>query len=149
MRREAGFTLLEVLVTLTIMAVGVALTLSLISGSLGKIRKVRTQAILIEHAQAAMEDALLNDQIVGATVLNGDFEDGTRFTVTISEVEMPPPNTPVPIAQLGAMRPPIVLSYVVDVMALDSTKTDIQLQTLKLVNPPIVGQLSGPMREPR
>jgi len=148
-KREAGFTLLEVLVALTIMAVGVALTLSLISGSLGKIRKVRTQAILIEHAQAAMEDVLLNDQIVGATVLNGDFEDGTRFTVTVSEVEMPPPNTPLPIAQLGAMRPPIVLSYVVDVMAPESTRTDFQLQTLKLVNPPLLGQSSSPLREPR
>ena len=47
MKRESGFTLLEVLMTLTIMAVGVTLILSLVSGSLGNIRKVRGSTRLI------------------------------------------------------------------------------------------------------
>ncbi|MBZ5498539.1 MAG: type II secretion system GspH family protein [Acidobacteriia bacterium] len=136
MKRESGFTLLEVLVALTIMAVGVALTLSLISGSLGNIRKVRAHTRLIDHAQAVMETALLDDRIQGATTLHGDFEDGTRWSVVVSEVEMPAPQTALPLNTQLQMLTPIMLSYVVDVMEPNSPKPDFQLQTLKLISPP-------------
>jgi prepilin-type N-terminal cleavage/methylation domain-containing protein len=82
-KRESGFTLLEVLVTMTVLAVGAALTLSLISGALGNIRKTRVHTRAIEHAQTVMELALLDDSIRGATTLAGDFDDGTRWTVAI------------------------------------------------------------------
>ncbi|MGA2261882.1 MAG: type II secretion system protein [Acidobacteriota bacterium] len=134
MKRESGFTLLEVLVALTVLAVGVALTLSLISGSLGHIRKVRGQSRLIEHAQAVMELALLDDSINGAATLNGDFEDGTRWSVQISEVEMPPLPSAPPNSELNQMVMPKALSYVVDVTGPNSPKPDFELQTLKLVN---------------
>ncbi|MBP1602064.1 MAG: hypothetical protein H6Q06_2215, partial [Acidobacteria bacterium] len=52
---EGGFTLLEVLVTLAILAVGVTLTLSLISGALANIRKVQIRARTIQHAETVME----------------------------------------------------------------------------------------------
>jgi prepilin-type N-terminal cleavage/methylation domain-containing protein len=139
-KRESGFTLLEVLVALTIMAVGVALTLSLISGSLDHIRKVRGTSRLVEHAQAVMELALLDDSIFGAASLKGDFEDGTRWSVEISEVEMPAPPTALPMSQNSQALMPKLLSYVVDVMSPNSVRPDFQLQTLKMVSPlPVVG----------
>ncbi len=133
MKREAGFTLLEVLVALTILAVGVSLTLSLISGSLGSIRKVRMHTLAIEHAQAVMELALLDDSIKAATTLRGDFEDGTRWAVVINEVEMPLPETVMTGTQTAQM-PIKVLSYDVEVMAPNSATPDFQLRTLKVVS---------------
>jgi prepilin-type N-terminal cleavage/methylation domain-containing protein len=136
-KRESGFTLLEVLVALTVLAVGVALTLSLISGSLGNIRKVREHARAVEHAQTVMESTLLDDSIKGATTLNGYFEDGTRWSVVVSEVAMPAPPTALssmlpnqPLPTL--LTPPKVLSYVVEIMEPTSRAPDCRLQTLKL-----------------
>lgn len=145
MRRESGFTLLEVLVALTVLAIGVALTLSLISGALGNIRKVRAHTGAMEHAQNVMEATLLDDSIRDATTLQGDFEDGSRWTVAITEVEMPVPANTLPFLQLnqpgsnqGAvslMSPPKVFSYQVQVFEPNSRIVVAQLQTLKLVNP--------------
>ncbi len=154
MKREAGFTLLEVLVALTVLAVGVALTLSLVTGALGNIRRVRAHATALDHAQNVMELTLLDDSIRGATALHGDFDDGSRWTVDVTEVEMPaPPNASALMmpnqagSNLGAvspMAPPKVLSYLVQVMEPNSQKPDAQLQTLKLVNPnPLPGGQLG------
>ncbi len=135
MKRDSGFTLLEVLMALTVMAVGVTLILSLISGSLSNIRKVRGNAHLIEHAQAVMELALLDDSIQAATSMRGDFEDGTRWSVEVSEVEMPAPPSAVPMSQQIQLLMPKMFSYVVVVMGPNSNKADFQLQTLKMVTP--------------
>jgi prepilin-type N-terminal cleavage/methylation domain-containing protein len=143
---ESGFTLLEVLVALTIMAVGVSLALSLIFGSLGNIRKVRMRAHLIDQAKSVMELVLLDDEIQGATTRNGDFEDGTRWTVAVTEVEMPAPQNALPIAPQSQLAPPLVLSYDVQVMAPDATKPDFELKTMKLVNPPT--SIPGAIRVP-
>ncbi len=150
MKREAGFTLLEVLIAITVLAIGVALTLSLVSGALGNIRRVRAHTVAMEHAQNVMELTLLDDSIRGATTLHGDFEDGSRWTLVVTEVEMPlPPGAPQfllanqPGSNMGAvspMAPPKVLSYAVQVMEPNSQTPDAQLQTLKLVNPnPVPG----------
>ena len=136
MKRESGFTLLEVLMALTIMAVGVTLVLSLVSGSLSNIRKVRVNARLIEHAQAVMELALLDDTIQGATSKQGDFEDGTRWSVEVSEMEMPAPPSAMPMSQQIQLSMPKMLSYLVVVMGPNSNKADYHLQTLKMINPP-------------
>lgn len=135
MKRASGFTLLEVLMTLTIMAVAVTLILSLISGSLSNIRKVRGSTRLIEHAQAVMELALLDESVQAATSMHGDFEDGTRWSVEISEVEMPPPPSAVPPSQQVQSLMPKMFSYVVVVMGPNSSRSDFQLQTLKMISP--------------
>lgn len=133
MKRAAGFTLLEVLVTLTVLAVGTALTLSLISGALGNIRRVRIGTRAIEHAQTVMELALLDDSIKGATTLTGDFEDGTRWAVVISEAEIPLGATVLTGVQ-ATQLPFKVLSYVADITEPNSATPSFQLQTMKLIN---------------
>jgi len=136
-KRESGFTLLEVLVTLTILAVGVALTLSLVSASLGNIRKVRLRARAIEHARQVMELALVDDTITGPATLGGDYEDGTRWSVAIGEVEMPMPATVMQNVQASQL-PFKVLSYAVEVTEPNATQPVFQLQTLKLISVPII-----------
>ncbi len=132
--RESGFTLLEVLVALAILGVGVSLTLSLISGTLANIRKVQLRTRTIQHAQAVLELALLDDNIRKPTRFTGDFEDGTRWQVQVDEYQVPEEQT----VKLFA--------YTVDVISPDSRAADFRLQTLKIVN---VQQPEGPSRMPR
>jgi|WetSurMetagenome_2_1015567.scaffolds.fasta_scaffold32843_2 prepilin-type N-terminal cleavage/methylation domain-containing protein len=140
-RSQTGFTLLEVLVALAVLGIGVALTLSLISGSLRNIRKVQVSTRSIQHAETVLEMALLDDSIKKPTSLRGDFEDGTRWTVEIDEY-LPPdsaPNATRLSDQLLGDRQQSALavrlfSYTVDVMAPTSQAPDFTLQTLKLVN---------------
>ncbi len=132
-RNECGFTLLEVLITLAILGVGTALTLSLISGALGNIRKVQQRIRNMNHAETVMELTLLDDSIQGPRVLTGDFEDGTRWTVTVNDYEMPR-NQLLPLSTTPAQELPIkMLSYSVEVFGPESRTPDLRLHTLKLV----------------
>ncbi len=143
--RESGFTLLEVLVALAILAVGVALTLSLISGTLANIRKVQVRTRTIQHAETVLELALLDDNIRRPTRFTGDFEDGTRWSVQVDEYQVPDEQSlsaQLPNAQKIEL-PVKLFSYTVEVMAPDSRVADFQLQTLKLIN---VQQPEGPWR---
>jgi prepilin-type N-terminal cleavage/methylation domain-containing protein len=126
-----GFTLLEVVVALTLLSVGAALTLSLISGSLGNIRKVQLRTRIVEHAQTVMEMVLLDDTIQQPTTLSGDFEDGTRWRLRIEEYLLPDP----PQQQSSTLQtmPVKLMSYTVQMFKKDFGTSDYQLQTLKLV----------------
>jgi prepilin-type N-terminal cleavage/methylation domain-containing protein len=134
-----GFTLLEVLVSLTILAIGVALVLSLISGSLGNIRKVQLKTRTVEHAEAVMELALLDDSNNEPRTFTGDFEDGTRWAVRIDDYEMPIPEDLQPRSSPQNM-PVKLLSYTVEMFNPDSRALDYRLQTLKLVKPTLEEQ---------
>jgi prepilin-type N-terminal cleavage/methylation domain-containing protein len=132
-RSAKGFTLLEVLVALTILAVGGALTLSLISGSLGNIRKVQLRTRSVEHAEAMMELALLDDSIRQPTSRSGDFEDGARWTLRVEDYA--PPNPPqMQSRDLPQNMPIKMLRYTLVMFSPDSRAPDFRLQTLKLLN---------------
>jgi prepilin-type N-terminal cleavage/methylation domain-containing protein len=139
-RSPAGFTLLEVLVTLTVLGVGVALTLTLISGSLRNVRRVQVSTRSIQHAETVLEMALLDDTIRRPTSLRGDFEDGTRWTVRIDEYVAPESaaNAPRLTDRLPGgsttSLPVRLFSYSVEVTEPESQAPDFSLQTLKLVN---------------
>lgn len=132
-KAEQGFTLLETLITLVILGVGVSLTLSLISGALTNIRKVQIRARTIQHAESVMELALLDDSVTTPTSLQGDFADGTRWTIRISEYEMPKPPQPLQV-QPQVVMPVKLFAYALEIMAPGSSTPDLRLQTLKLVN---------------
>lgn len=127
---------------LTVLAVGAALTLSLISGSLGNIRKVQMRTRTIEHAQTVMELALLDDSIQQPTTFTGDFADGTRWSVRVEEYASPDIQ---PQAQDQALQrmPVKLLHYTVEMIGPDSRAPDYRLQTLKLVSKQAEGQPGG------
>lgn len=127
-----GFTLLEVLVCLTVLAVGTALALSLISGSLGNIRKVQLKTRTVEHAEAVMELALLDDSSNDPRTYTGDFEDGTRFSVNVEDYELPDADR-LERRQLQQNVRWKLLRYTVDMFSPNSRGPDYRLQTLKLV----------------
>jgi len=131
-RASSGFTLLEVLVALVIFAAGAAVMLSLISGSLGNIRKVQLRTRTIEHAEAVMEMTLLDESIQSPTSFTGDFEDGTRWSVSVEEYI--PPDIPDPMSDGRQVKMPVkLLSYSIEMFSPDSDVSDYQLHTLKMV----------------
>lgn len=129
---EQGFTLLEVLVALTVLALGAALVLSLISGSLGNIRKVQIRARTIEHAQTVMETALLDDSIQQPTTFAGDFEDGTRWSMRVEDYELPDAQK-LQSRQLPQNLQAKLLSFTLEMFAPNSRASEYRVQTLKLV----------------
>lgn len=132
LQTSSGFTLLEVLVALTVFAVGATLMLSLISGSLGNVRKAQLRTRTIEHAEAVMELTLLDESIQGPTSFSGDFEDGTRWSVLVEEYV--PPD--IPDMQLDGRRvtmPVKLLSYSIEMFSPGSAASDYSLHTLKMV----------------
>jgi prepilin-type N-terminal cleavage/methylation domain-containing protein len=129
----SGFTLLEVLVALTVLAVGAAVSVSLLSGSLGNIRKAQLRTKIVEHASSVMETALLDDTILSPTVLTGDFEDGTSWTVSVDQYvpnvgELPAQLQSVNIQSLQYQ----LLRYTVEMVGSGSNVANYRLQTLKL-----------------
>jgi prepilin-type N-terminal cleavage/methylation domain-containing protein len=130
MRQNAGFTLLEVLVALSVLAIGATIALSLISGALGNIRKVQLRTRTIQHAETVMELSLLDDNIRQPTALRGDFEDGTRWSLVVDAVSMPRP----PALPQGIEMQQKLLSYTVEVYAPESQAPDLRLQTVKVLS---------------
>jgi prepilin-type N-terminal cleavage/methylation domain-containing protein len=140
---ESGFTLLEVLMTLAILAVGITLTLSLISGTLANIRKVQLRTRTIQHAETVMELALLDDSIRRPTAFGGDFEDGTRWTVQVGEFQMPDTRPPNPQQRELPVK---LFAFTVEVIGPDSRMPDFRLQTLKIIN---IQEPGRPVQLPR
>lgn len=131
-----GFTLLEVMVSLTVLAIGAALTLSLISGSLSNIRKVQLRTRTVEHAEAVMELTLLDDSIRRPTTLTGDFEDGTRWSVRVEDYTLPTADQLQSKLQSGIAAQNMqvkLFCYTVEMFGPDSRGPDYQLQTIKMV----------------
>jgi type II secretion system protein I len=129
LNESGGFTLLEVLVALAIFAIATAVTLSLMSGSLGNIRKVQQRARVIEHAEDVLESTLLDSAIQQPTSLSGNFDDGSRWVVRVEDyLEFEKPQT------AGVITMPVkLLSYSVEVTGPESLAPDCRLQTLKVV----------------
>jgi prepilin-type N-terminal cleavage/methylation domain-containing protein len=127
----SGFTLLEVLVALTVLAVGAAVSMSLLSGALGNIRRVQQRTKLIGHAESVMQEALLDDTILSPTTLSGDFDDGTRWTVNVEEY-VPEISEAMQSSNLPQNIQFQLLQYTVDVESSDSSVANYSLQTLKL-----------------
>jgi prepilin-type N-terminal cleavage/methylation domain-containing protein len=139
LRAASGFTLLEVLVALTVFAIGASITLSLMSGSLGKIRKAQQRTRIIEHAESVMEIALLDQSILRPTTFTGYFEDGTNWSVRVDEYT--PPDSPRTLRrQLPRDMPVQLLSYTVEMFGQDSREPEYRLHMLKLVKKVREGQ---------
>ena len=132
LRASSGFTLLEVLVALTVFAVGASIMMSLISGSLGNIRKAQLRTRTIQHAEAVMELTLLDESIQGPTSFTGDFEDGTRWSVSVEEY-VPSDISDMQLGGRQVTLPVKLLSYSIEMFSPNSTASDYRLHSLKLV----------------
>lgn len=129
---EGGFTLLEVLVAITILAIGIALTVSLISKSLINIRIIDARTRIVDHANSVMELTLLDPEIREPGAFEGDFEDGTRWTMQIEEYN---PDEQALSEQVVEM-PVRLLEYKLEMFQPHSNAAEYRLMTLKLVPKP-------------
>ncbi|MCK5541758.1 MAG: prepilin-type N-terminal cleavage/methylation domain-containing protein [Desulfobacterales bacterium] len=84
--RSNGFTLIEVLTAMMILAVSFVVLLQLFSGGLrtGRLTDDYTRAIL--HAREKMEEILLFEKS-GSDEQEGEFEDGFKWKTEIVRVE--------------------------------------------------------------
>ncbi|GEM_PF-518386 len=81
-----GFTLIEVLVAISVLAISLVVILQLFSGGLnsGRLSDEYTRAVF--HAREKMEEILLSDTIEEGTS-EGEFEDGSRWKANIVLME--------------------------------------------------------------
>jgi general secretion pathway protein I len=88
--RASGFTLLEVLAAIALLAIAFAIGL----GALGKsAQNVATSAALdaaVEHAQTLIAEQGLTAPLKGAD-LSGTFDDGMHWTLKIQRLPQPTP----------------------------------------------------------
>lgn len=79
---KQGFTLVETLVSIMIMAISLAIILQLFSGGLnaGRVSEGYTRGIF--YAQEKMEEILLEKKLSNVT-LSGEFQDGYSWTAII------------------------------------------------------------------
>jgi type II secretion system protein I len=88
LRTPRGFTLLEIMVALAILATGIVTVLELFGGSLrlgGKASR-RTQAVI--YAQNVMERVLAKERLEDGQE-SGEFPDGYRWQARVQEVHPP------------------------------------------------------------
>jgi prepilin-type N-terminal cleavage/methylation domain-containing protein len=136
-----GFTLLEVLVALVVLAVGAAVTMSVLSGSLGNIRKVQLRTRVMEYAQNKMEEALYRQDLREPATYTENLEEGYSYVLKIEEYE--PEIDTTSTFTTNVDLPIRLLSYRVELFAPGSPYPVYQLQTLKIINTLQEGALPG------
>lgn len=127
-----GFTLLEVLVALVVLAIGATVTMSALSGSLGNVRKSQVRIRIMEYSQNIMESALYNEELQEPTTYTENLEDGFRYTILVEEYV---PETDSEFQTNDEIELPVqLLQYTVEMFGPDSLAPVYRVQTLKLVN---------------
>jgi prepilin-type N-terminal cleavage/methylation domain-containing protein len=86
----AGFTLLEVIIALSILAVSLTVTMQLISGGFTNLSRVSQYFMAGNYAQNIMNELLVNPEVLPGYSMNGSFDEGYRWLATASERDMPP-----------------------------------------------------------
>jgi len=89
MSRNRGFTLLEVVVALAIMGIGVAVALSIFSGSLKNLRRIDLAHRAMSHAENVMNEILTDQTIREPREFAGDLDEDFNYTASVSPWEEP------------------------------------------------------------
>ncbi len=97
-RSRAGFTLLEVLVAVSILGLGVAVTMQTFSGGLKNVRRIDLAHRAMGHAENIMNRLLSDEDLVGPIQLDGNLDDEFDYTATVDFWEPPRRGLPLEIA---------------------------------------------------
>jgi len=131
----SGFTLLEVMVALVVLAVGVAATMSVLSGSLGNIRKAQMRTRMIDYAHDIMESSFYREELEQPALYVEDLEDGFQYRIRVEDYD---PGTEEDGTGSGLTIK--LLAYTVEMIGPDSPEPAYTLETLKIVSTSEEGQ---------
>lgn len=116
MKRQRGFSLLEVILSFTLLAVALGILVAIIGGGLTQVRGAGDASVATLHAQSLLDEVGVLEPIEPGR-RGGDFDDGRyRWEMAITEVEdpapagPPDPNAPV-IETVGLQLPSAPLLY--------------------------------------
>ncbi len=111
MKRNDGFTLLEIVVALAILGVTVSVVMQIFSEGLKNVRRIDLAHQAMNHAENVMNEILSDESIQGATSFSGDLDEEFSYTAQVSDWEEPEQNLAIDIVE-----PPVnLLSVSVDV----------------------------------
>ena len=97
-RLSPGFTLLEVLVAVSILGLGVAVTMQTFSGGLKNVRRIDLAHRAMGHAENVMNRLLSDEDLVGPIQLEGNLDEEFDYTATVDFWEPPRPGLSLEIA---------------------------------------------------
>jgi len=121
---QRGFTLMEILVAVMILAISVVVILQLFSGGLKSSRLSGDYTLAIFHAREKMDEILLQDEMTDE-VLEGEFDDGYEWRVNVKYIEPDEEDK----------RSPVVDSFNIDVNInwfYGNKKKDFKVSTIKI-----------------
>jgi len=133
MARTRGFTLIEIIVAFTILALGLGITMQIATGAMRNARHAaqRTEAAL--YAQSLLDSAGVGERLeVGET--SGDFNDDFRWSLVVEEHEVES-ETPTPIEAGLAPVQLYRLELVVTWGRRDKTEQQARFVTLRALTP--------------
>jgi len=110
-RRNAGFSLLEIVVALAILGITVTVVMQIFSGGLKNIHRIDMAHQAMNHAENVMNDILTDESIIEATHLSGNLDEEFAYTAEVNHWEEPEE-----FLSIDVIEPPVqLLSVVVDV----------------------------------
>ncbi|MDY0022081.1 type IV pilus modification PilV family protein [Arenimonas caeni] len=110
MRRQRGFSLIEVIVAFVLLATAMGILLAILGGGLAQVRQAGQASEATLYAQSLLADVGVLEPIRPG-IRRGELENGRyRWTLEVSEVPdpLPPPEPAVglePVETVGLQRP--------------------------------------------
>ncbi len=144
MKRQRGFSLLEVILAFTLLAVALGILMAILGGGLTQVRGAADASVATLHAQSLLDEVGVLEAIEPGR-RGGDFDDGRyRWEMDITEVEDPAPAgisdpNAAPVETVGRQLPSMPLLYRIQLdMAWgeDDLERRITFVTLRARTPP-------------
>jgi len=99
MRKNNGFTLLEIVVALAILGITVSVVMQIFSEGLKNIHRIDMAHQAMNHAENVMNEILSDQSILGATSFAGDLDEEFAYTAEVNDWEEPEQNLSIDITE--------------------------------------------------